>query len=50
MCVCVFSDNAINGSVSGTEAAVDNTQASWSCCLYISGLAGSWLHAMKTPV
>lgn len=29
--MCVFPHNAIMGWVSGTEAAVDNTQASWSC-------------------
>lgn len=45
--VCVFCDNAIMGSVSGTEAAVDNTQASCSCCLSVSKLAGGWLNAIK---
>lgn len=48
MRVCFF-DNAIMGSVSRTQAAVDNTQASWSCCLSASRLAGGWLDAMKTP-
>lgn len=47
-CVCVFCDNAIIGSVSGTEAAVDNTQASCSCCLSINRLGRGWLNATKT--
>lgn len=38
-CPRVFCDNAIIGSGSGTKAAVDNAQTSWSCRLSISGPA-----------